>query len=190
MSYNPAMSLKESQAMTAKSLLDKEEIAAAVEGLALQVLARHPNCENLILVGIQRRGADIASRLAGLLASRIARRPAIGTLDINFYRDDWTSIEGKPLIGSSAMPANVDGSVIVLVDDVLFTGRTVRAALEALLDYGRPRAVELLVLIDRGHRELPIQADYVGRVVPTGLDEHVDVLLTERDGEDSVRLVS
>ncbi|MDR3357761.1 MAG: bifunctional pyr operon transcriptional regulator/uracil phosphoribosyltransferase PyrR [Desulfovibrio sp.] len=176
--------------MTAKALLGKEEIAAVVDGLALQILARHPDCGNLILVGIQRRGADLASRFAALLASRIGRRPAIGTLDINFYRDDWTSIEGKPLIGASAMPANVDNSVIVLVDDVLFTGRTVRAALEALLDYGRPRAVELLVLIDRGHRELPIQADYVGRVVPTGLDEHVDVLLTERDGEDSVRLVS
>lgn len=176
--------------MTAKSLLGREEIAAVVDELALQVLARHPDCGNLILVGIQRRGADIAFRLAGLLASRTGRHPDIGTLDINLYRDDWTSIEGKPLIGSSAMPANVDDSVILLVDDVLFTGRTVRAALEAILDYGRPRAVELLVLIDRGHRELPIQADYVGRVVPTGHDEHVDVLLTERDGEDGVRLVS
>ncbi|MDR3319770.1 MAG: bifunctional pyr operon transcriptional regulator/uracil phosphoribosyltransferase PyrR [Desulfovibrio sp.] len=176
--------------MTVKALLGKEKIVAVLEELALQILAHHPDCENLILVGIQRRGADIAKRLGNLLASRIGRHPPIGTLDINFYRDDWTSIEGKPHIGSSMIPTSVDNSVILLVDDVLFTGRTIRAALEALLDYGRPRAVELLALIDRGHRELPIQADYVGRAVPTDCDEHVDVLLAERDGEDSVRLLS
>ena len=176
--------------MSAKSLLGKDEISAVVEELALQILARHPDCGNLILVGVQRRGADIASRLVTLLARKTGRRLPLGTLDINFYRDDWTSIEGKPLIGPSMMPASVDGSVIILVDDVLFTGRTARAALEALLDYGRPRAVELLVLVDRGHRELPIQADYVGRAVNTSRDEHVDVLLAERDGEYSVRLVS
>ena len=176
--------------MTVRSLLGKEEVAAVLEELAARLSACHPDCENLVLVGIQRRGADIASRLVRLLAAKTGRRLPLGTLDINFYRDDWTSIEGKPLIGPSMMPAGVDDSVIILVDDVLFTGRTVRAALEALLDYGRPRAVELLVLIDRGHRELPIQANYVGRVVSTAREEHVDVLLAERDGEDGARLVS
>ncbi|MDR1776725.1 MAG: bifunctional pyr operon transcriptional regulator/uracil phosphoribosyltransferase PyrR [Desulfovibrio sp.] len=176
--------------MTAKTLLGEKEISAILEELASQVLTRHPDCGKLVLVGIQRRGADIALRLAALLADKIGYRPPIGTLDINFYRDDWTTIEGKPQIGLSKMPSSVDDGLILLVDDVLFTGRTVRAALEALLDYGRPSVVELLVLIDRGHRELPIQADYTGRVVPTTREARVDVLLKERDGEDSVRLVS
>ena len=113
---------------------------------------------------------------------------ALGTLDINLYRDDWTSLVGKPQIGESNIPDNVDGATIILVDDVLYTGRTIRAALEALLDYGRPRKVELMVLVDRGHRELPIHADYVGRAVNTGRDEQVNVLLEERDGCDEVRL--
>ena len=141
-----------------------------------------------MLVGIQRRGVDLARRLAGLLEARSGASVPLGTLDINLYRDDWTTLEGKPQIGISHIPENPDGRVVLLVDDVLFSGRTVRAALEAILDYGRPRAVELAVLVDRGHRELPIHADYVGRQITTERSWHVDVLLKERDGEDMVRL--
>ncbi|BAV91891.1 bifunctional pyr operon transcriptional regulator/uracil phosphoribosyltransferase PyrR [Candidatus Desulfovibrio trichonymphae] len=175
--------------MTVSPLLDKHEIARILDELAAMILKGHPDCGGVMLVGVQRRGADLARRLAVLLERRIGRRLPLGTLDINLYRDDWTSIEGKPQIVSSSIPESVDMRVVILVDDVLFTGRTVRAALEALLDYGRPDAVELLALIDRGHRELPIQADYAGRVVATERHEHVDVLLEERDGEDAVRLV-
>ena len=169
-------------------LLGKDEMGRILERLAAQVLERHPGCGGLMLVGIQRRGADLARRLAGLLEARTGARVPLGTLDINLYRDDWTSLEGKPHIGTSHIPESPDGRVVLLVDDVLFSGRTVRAALEAILDYGRPRAVELAVLVDRGHRELPIHADYVGRKITTERRWHVDVLLEERDGEDQVRL--
>lgn len=176
--------------MTSTLLLEKDEMARILDRLASQILERHARCGDVMLVGIQRRGADLARRLARLLQNRHSCTVPLGILDINLYRDDWTSLEGKPHIGRSNIPGSVDESVIILVDDVLFSGRTVRSALEALMDYGRPRAVELLVLIDRGHRELPIHADYVGRVVNTGRHEHVDVLLEERDGEDAVRLTS
>ena len=169
-------------------LLKKDEIDRIIERLAYQVLERHGVCDNLMLVGIQRRGADIAFRMAQLLNARLGREVPVGTLDINLYRDDWTSIPGKPRIGESHIPGDLDNVDVVLVDDVLFTGRTIRAALEALLDYGRPGKVELLVLIDRGHRELPIHADYVGRSVNTSLEEQVNVLLREHDDIDEVRL--
>ena len=169
-------------------LLKKDEIDRIIERLAYQVLERHGVCDNLMLVGIQRRGADIAFRMAQLLNARLGREVPVGTLDINLYRDDWTSIPGKPRIGESHIPGDLDDVDVVLVDDVLFTGRTIRAALEALLDYGRPGKVELLVLIDRGHRELPIHADYVGRSVNTSLEEQVNVLLREHDDIDEVHL--
>ena len=113
---------------------------------------------------------------------------ALGTLDINLYRDDWTSMDASPRVGQSNIPQDVTGVAVILIDDVLYTGRSIRSALEAILDYGRPSSVELLVLIDRGHRELPIQADYVGRTINTSREEHVDVLLEERDGKNEVRI--
>ena len=174
--------------MSAHSILDREEISRILDRLASQIYERHGRCEQLQLVGIQRRGVDLARRLAALLSRRIGRDVPLGTLDINLYRDDWTSLAGKPHLGQSHIPGPVDAADILLVDDVLFTGRTVRAALEALLDYGRPRTVELLVLVDRGHRELPIEATYTGRRVATRRDERIDVLLEERDGLDEVRL--
>ena len=128
--------------------------------------------------------------LGKVLEDKLGRKLPFGTLDINLYRDDWTSLEGKPHIGQSRITAPVDNAEIILIDDVLFSGRTIRAALEALLDYGRPRKVELLVLVDRGHRELPIQADYIGRSVDTRPQEQVDVLLEERDGRDEVLLTA
>lgn len=169
-------------------LLEKDEIGRILDRLVSQVLERHGLCDDVMVVGIQRRGADLARRLSCLLESHLGKSVSQGTLDINLYRDDWTSLAGKPHIGQSSIPGSLDKRVVILVDDVLFSGRTVRAALEALLDYGRPRAVELMVLIDRGHRELPIQPDYVGRELQTSRDEHVDVLLIEHDGQDAVRL--
>lgn len=163
-----------------------EDLAAR---LADAVAAAHGHDADVVLVGIQRRGVDIARRLMKLLEGRMDATPRFGSLDINFYRDDWTTIQGKPVIGESSIPGSLDGSLVILVDDVLFSGRTVRAALEALHDYGRPRAVRLAVLVDRtGHRELPIQADYTGMAVETDRSQHVDVLLRERDGEDAVRI--
>ncbi len=169
-------------------LLRGEEISRIVERLVAQIMEKHLECEHIMLVGIQRRGVDLAKRLQRVFEERLRRRMQLGTLDINFYRDDWTTLHGIPHIGQSNIPQNIDDATIVLVDDVLFTGRTVRAALEALLDYGRPRSVELLVLIDRGHRELPIHANYVGRNVNTRRTEQVNVLLAERDGQDLVTL--
>jgi pyrimidine operon attenuation protein/uracil phosphoribosyltransferase len=174
--------------MHSRLLLRADDIERAIDRLAVQIIDRHGDCSSLVLVGIQRRGVDLARRLAMRLNERLECAIPLGTLDINLYRDDWTSLLGKPQIGQSSIPVRLDDKVALLVDDVLFTGRTVRAALEALLDYGRPQKVELLALIDRGHRELPIQADYVGQTLETERSEHIDVSLEERDGVDEVRL--
>ena len=173
-----------------KQLLAPEEINRILERLAFQVLERHGECEKTVLVGIQRRGADLALRLEKMLEEKLGRHIPYCTLDINLYRDDWTSSGTNPTIGQSNITTPLDGKNIVLVDDVLFTGRTIRAALEAILDYGRPSKVELLVLVDRGHRELPIHGDYVGRTVSTARSEKINVLLSERDGIDAVNLIS
>ncbi|MDD2967472.1 MAG: bifunctional pyr operon transcriptional regulator/uracil phosphoribosyltransferase PyrR [Desulfovibrionaceae bacterium] len=174
--------------MKSQVLLQKKELARIMERLASQIIEKHDECEQLMLVGIQRRGVDIAARLAAILAERLGKSIPLGSLDINFYRDDWTSLKSSPQVGTSSMPHDVENSVVLLVDDVLYTGRTIRAALEALMDYGRPRAVELLVLVDRGHRELPIHADFVGRQINTSSKEHINVLLEEKDGIDQVVL--
>jgi len=175
--------------MQTTTLLNHDEMSRIIERLAFEILERHGSCGSLMILGIQRRGVDIAKRLTELLDERLGVKLPFGTLDINLYRDDWTTLQGSPTIGTSSIPTPLDGKRIILVDDVLFTGRTIRAALEAILDYGRPRKVELLVLIDRGHRELPIHADYVGRKVDTSEFDHVDVFLESRDGEDKVVLV-
>ncbi len=169
-------------------IMHKEEMARTLERLAYQILERHGEASELMLVGIQRRGVDLAKRLRSIISERTRYEIPLGTLDINLYRDDWTSLVGKPLIGQSHIPSQIDNKIIILVDDVLYTGRTIRSALEALLDYGRPRKVELLVLVDRGHRELPIHADYVGRQINTARNEQANVLLEERDQIDEVRL--
>ena len=171
-------------------LLHADEIARVLDRLACQIMERHGDCEQTVLLGIQRRGVDLAVRLGKVLEDKLGRKLPFGTLDINLYRDDWTSLEGKPHIGQSRITAPVDNAEIILIDDVLFSGRTIRAALEALLDYGRPRKVELLVLVDRGHRELPIHGDYVGRKINTARSEKVNVLMEERDGRDEVVLES
>jgi pyrimidine operon attenuation protein/uracil phosphoribosyltransferase len=169
-------------------LLDGEEVDRTLERLAFEVLERHGGVRDLALVGIQRRGVQIAQRIKRILDQRGNGDIPLGKLDINLYRDDWTSLQSQPHINSTEVGFSIDDREILLVDDVLYTGRTIRAALEAILDFGRPRVVELLVLIDRGNRELPIHADFVGKKVNTARDEQVDVLVAELDSRDEVVL--
>lgn len=169
-------------------VLSQQEMGRALERLADEIQARHGDLSELAFVGIQRRGADLAERLRDMLEERADVRLPLGKLDINLYRDDWTSLNVQPVIQCTEIPFDLSLFRVVLVDDVLFTGRTIRAALEAILDYGRPKRVELGVLVDRGHRELPIQADYVGTVVETAIEDHVNVFVREREGRDEVCL--
>jgi pyrimidine operon attenuation protein / uracil phosphoribosyltransferase len=167
-----------------KALLDAADVARAVRRIAHEILERNRGAADLVLVGIHTRGIPLARRLAAALAE--AEEPVpVGELDIALYRDD---LDRRPTtrVGATRLPVPIDGRVVVLVDDVLFTGRSVRAALDCLTDLGRPRRVELAVLVDRGHRELPIRADYVGKNLPTSARERVAVHLAEVDGEDGV----
>lgn len=170
-----------------KILMTAQDMARTLERLACQIM-EHVDPAQLALVGIQRRGVDLAARLARLVSAKSGLVVPCGELDINLYRDDWTTTETTPTINATRIPFPLEERVVVLVDDVLFTGRTVRAALEALLDFGRPRAVKLAVLVDRGHRELPIHADWVGKRLDTARREQVNVLLVEHDGQDLVVL--
>jgi len=172
-----------------QTLMTAEVMHACLDRLARELLDRHGGCDALALIGIQRRGVTIASALAARMAATLGRPVLTGSLDITLYRDDWTSQAPKPAVGETRIPFDVQGKTLVLVDDVLFTGRTIRAALEALADFGRPSKVELLVLVDRGGRELPIHPDYVGLTCETRREDRVDVLVTSFDGEDGVRLV-
>lgn len=170
-------------------ILNKEKMASLQADLSKQILEDIPNPEKLLMVGIQRRGADLAKRLAAYIFDATGINIQTGFLDINLYRDDWSILsDGSPHIGNSDLPIAIDGREILLVDDVLFSGRTVRAALEALFDYGRPANVKLLVFIDRGHRELPICPDYTGMKIETTVQQHVDVFFEERDGKEEVCL--
>lgn len=171
-------------------ILSDKGMERTLDRLASELSERRGDDDKLVLLGIQRRGADLAVRIKTRLDETLGRRIPLGKIDINLYRDDWTTLNIQPSINCTEIPFDIEGASIVLVDDVLFSGRTIRAALEAILDYGRPKRVELLVLIDRaGLRELPIQADYVGNRVVTKGDEHVDVRVAERDNEDKVCLV-
>lgn len=171
-----------------RPIMDEREMTAKLESLAGEILDRHPGGVNLGLIGIQRRGVFLSQRLGAILENRLGRSIPYGILDINLYRDDWTTLGPRAVVGRSLLNFDVNGLDLVLVDDVLYTGRTVRAALEALADFGRPGKIELLALVDRGHRELPIQADYVGLRLETARAEQVDVLVRELDGEDRVLL--
>jgi pyrimidine operon attenuation protein/uracil phosphoribosyltransferase len=161
-------------------LLDPDSIDRSLRRIAGEIAERASGTEGLLLVGVRRGGEPIARRLAAWLTELEHRKVPLGTLDITFYRDDAATRLPNPRVGPSEIPIPIDGCRVVLVDDVLFTGRTVRAAVDALLDYGRPSRVELMVLVDRGGRELPIQADYVGKVVEVGDEDRVDVV--EHDG--------
>ncbi len=170
----------------AKEVMNAHDIERTLERLACQILEQISDPTAMALIGIQRRGADLACRLSQMLVQRLGQAVDCGELDINLYRDDCTTIDATPQINTTNINFPVTEKTIVVIDDVLFTGRTVRCALEAILDFGRPKAVKLLVLVDRGHRELPIQADFVGKQIVTDPGEHVYVFLQERDGQDRV----
>jgi pyrimidine operon attenuation protein/uracil phosphoribosyltransferase len=167
-------------------LLDAGEIRRAVSRIAHEILERNKGAGRLVLIGIAARGDDIARRLAAEIDRIEAVEVPVGVLDITFYRDDIGLRSEAPEVHETRIDFDITASTVVLVDDVLFTGRTIRAAMDALVDFGRPRAIQLAVLVDRGHRELPIRADYVGKNVPTRRDEDVQVRLVEVDGQDAV----
>jgi pyrimidine operon attenuation protein/uracil phosphoribosyltransferase len=167
-------------------LLESGEIRRALTRIAHEILERNKGAGRLVLIGIAARGDDLAHRLASEISRIEGVEVPVGSLDITFYRDDIGMRSEAPEVHETRIPFDITATTVVLVDDVLFTGRTVRSAMDALVDFGRPRAIQLAVLVDRGHRELPIRADYVGKNVPTRLDEDVQVRLAEVDGEDAV----
>ena len=170
-------------------LMSASEIERTLVRLAHEVVEKSNGCEGMVLVGIKRRGVPLAGRLATLI-SGIEKCPVeTGVLDIQFYRDDLSTADVRPVVTPGALGCDITGKDVVLCDDVLYTGRTIRAALDALFDHGRPRRVQLAVLIDRGHRELPIQATYVGRQVPTSSREIIEVKFQEVDSDEQVLLV-
>jgi pyrimidine operon attenuation protein / uracil phosphoribosyltransferase len=169
-------------------LMSASEIDRTLVRLAHEILERNNGVEGLVLVGIRRRGVPLASRLAQKIGDIEKTATPVGILDITFYRDDLSTVDHKPVVQRATLPFSVEDKKVVLVDDVLYTGRTTRAALDALVDNGRPQRVELCVLIDRGHRELPIQANYVGRVVQTAANEVIEVRLREVDSDERVML--
>ena len=170
-------------------LLSASEIERTIVRLAHEIVEKNNGADNLGLVGIKRRGVPLAQRLAKLLARIEKVEVPVGTLDITLYRDDLSTVGHRPEVRPAAMEFDIQDKNIILVDDVLYTGRTIRAALDALFDHGRPRRVQLAVLIDRGHRELPIEAGFVGRKVPTSNSEIIEVMFQETDGAEKVLLV-
>lgn len=170
------------------TIMDPDAIRRALMRISHEVVERNQGIQDIVLVGILTRGLPLAERIADHLMSIEHHRPPVGMLDIGLYRDDVARHPFVP-VRPSRLAGSVDQKVVVLVDDVLFTGRTVRAALDGLADFGRPRAIQLAVLVDRGHRELPIRADYVGKNVPTSLHEEVRVRLESPDGIDEVQLI-
>lgn len=167
-------------------ILDAEGIRRALTRMAHEIIERNKGVGDLALIGIRRRGVPIAIRLANLIRQIEGRDLPVGSLDITLYRDDLTQLSYQPLVYRTEVNFPVTGKRVVLVDDVIYTGRTARAALDALMDLGRPAVIELAVLVDRGHRELPIRADYIGKNVPTSRKEVISVLIKEVDGEDRV----
>ncbi len=171
-------------------LLSADDIRRAVSRIAHEIVERDHDLSILAIVGIRSRGDLLATRLREALRANEGTLVPLGSLDITLYRDDLTRIGYAPVVHESSIDFSVDDKIVVLVDDVLFTGRTIRAAMDALVDYGRPRAIRLAVLVDRGHRELPIRADFVGKNVPTKLTDDVRVHLVEIDGRDEVELAA
>jgi len=171
-----------------KVVLREDDVQRALTRIAHEICERNPQASALALIGIHRRGAFLAQRLKDLLEELLDLEIPLGDLDIGFYRDDVSSRPDAPVVHASHVDFDVTARTVVVVDDVLFTGRTVRAAIEALFDYGRPDRVQLAVLADRGHRELPIRPDYVGKNLPTSSSEHVYVRLRELDGVDEVAI--
>lgn len=169
-------------------MLDARALSRALERMAVEVLELAQPADSLVLIGIQRRGVELAARLAKLIEQQEGVTVPRGALDITLYRDDLQTVGPKPVIGATHIPGDLTGKHVIIVDDVLYTGRTVRAALDELADFGRPKRISLCVLVDRGGRELPIQPDVVGKLVKVNPGERVDVLVAELDGRDAVEV--
>jgi pyrimidine operon attenuation protein/uracil phosphoribosyltransferase len=173
-----------------KELLNKQDIERILSRIAHEIVEKNKGPENLCLVGIQRGGVHLAHRIAARVDTIEHVRVPVGSLDISLYRDDISLRKKHPVVRKTEIPFDISEKVIILVDDVLFTGRSIRAALDALMDFGRPAQIQLAVLIDRGHRELPIRADYVGKNIPTARTENIEVQLGEESAEEKVVLIS
>jgi len=169
-------------------LMEKDDISRAVVKIASEIVAYNKGSKDLVIIGIRTRGVPLAERVANAIASQEGSKPELGSLDITLYRDDIGLSDSLPIVKKTEIPFNIFNKTIVLVDDVLFTGRTIRAALDAITDYGRPKRILLCVLIDRGNRELPIRADFVARKISTGYQDKVEVHFQESDAEDKVVL--
>ena len=167
-------------------LMDAMEINRKLRRIANEIVERNEGVDNIILVGIRRRGVPLAERLAKLIKEIEGKDVPVEIIDITLYRDDLSTLGSSPVVGSTEIDIPIDEKIVVLVDDVLFTGRTIRAAMDSLMDFGRPSKIQLAVLVDRGHRELPIKADYVGKNIPTSLSENINVNLKEIDGRNGV----
>lgn len=170
-------------------LMDERALQRALTRIAHEIIERNKGTDDLVLVGIRSRGIPLAERLARAIERIEGRAVLVGTLDITSYRDDLDRLQERVTVHPSELPVSIEDKIVVLVDDVLYTGRTVRAALDALIDLGRPRLIQLAVLVDRGHRELPIRADYVGKNVPTSRREQIAVRIEEVDGKDEVLIL-
>jgi pyrimidine operon attenuation protein/uracil phosphoribosyltransferase len=176
--------------MTEKIIMTRQDIRRSLARIAHEIIERNKSAENLVFVGMRTRGVPLANRLAENMASFEGLKIPVGALDISYYRDDLELLDEKPTVQHTDIPVNVNNRSIVLVDDVLYTGRSIRAAMDALIDLGRPHSIQLAVLIDRGHRELPIRADYVGKNIPSAHDEEIKVRLQESDGVDEVVIIN
>ncbi len=172
--------------MTGRQIMTAEEIRRAKTRISHEIVEKQAGTDGLVLIGIQRRGVPLARRIAASIRDHEGVDLPVGALDITFYRDDLSLVAQQPVVKGTDLPFDLNGQTVVLVDDVLYTGRTIRAAMDALVDFGRPQAIRLAVLVDRGHRELPIRADHVGKNVPTSREEVVRVHLEEIDDEDGV----
>ncbi len=176
--------------MPEKIVMTAEDIRRTLARIAHEIIERNKSTDGLVLVGLHTRGVPLAKRLAGSIEKYENSRLAVGALDFSLYRDDLDPSEAKSVVERTEIPSDINDKSVVLVDDVLYTGRTIRAAMDALIDLGRPRSIQLAVLIDRGHREMPIRADYVGKNIPSARHEDIQVRLVETDGVDEVAIVS
>jgi len=175
--------------MTISKIMDKENVQRALMRIAHEILEKNRGLEDLCIVGIRTRGAVLAERVNNCIQQIEGNKVPVGILDITLYRDDLTTVDTQPIVRETLIKFDITDKRIVLVDDVLFTGRTIRSALDALIDFGRPANIQLAVLVDRGHRELPIRADYVGKNIPTAIDQNVKVILKETDDEEDQVIV-
>ena len=171
-----------------KVIMSAQDIGRALDRIALQILEKNPRVEDMVIVGIHTGGVFLADRIHTIIEKREKKKLPAGSLDITLYRDDWSRVSQNPIVKKTDITFEVEGKTLILVDDVLYTGRTIRAALDAIMDFGRPSSIQLAVLVDRGGRELPIQSDFTGMEVEVKTDQHIDVILSDDTGTDKVVL--